>query len=184
MTTTTPAGAARHYDRNTIRYHWLSALLVVLLWVSAQFIDYFPKGPSRWNMLGVHMSMGVALAVILACRLRWKRGGRAAAGFGPLPESNAAARAGHLLMYVTLAAVVFLGFANAWVRGEHIFNFMQLPEFDPGNKPLRKAAGLVHAWGAHALLILAGLHALVALVHQYVLRDRLLERMLPAPGRR
>jgi cytochrome b561 len=42
----------------------------------------------------------------------------------------------------------------------------------------------VHAWGAHTLLILAGLHALVALVHQYVLRDRLLERMLPAPGRR
>jgi cytochrome b561 len=176
-----PVQVPLHYDRKTIHYHWVSAVLVVLLWLSAQFIDYFPKGPSRWNMLGVHMSMGVALAAIVAFRLRWKRLARAGQ---PLPVSSPLASAGHVLLYVALMVAIALGFANAWIRGEHVFNFFQLPAFDPGNKPLRKAAGQVHELAAYAILALAGVHAVVAFFHQYWLRDRLMERMLPSTGKK
>jgi cytochrome b561 len=172
-----------HYHRKTIRLHWVSAVLVVLLWLSAQFIDYFPKGPSRWNMLGVHMSMGVALLVIMIVRIQWRMRPRATAGAGTEPESSTPARCGHVLMYLVLMLAIALGLANAWVRGEHVFNFFQLPAFDPGNKPLRAAAGRVHELAAYAILALAGLHAAIALFHQYVLRDRLLERMVGTSGR-
>ena len=42
----------------------------------------------------------------------------------------------------------------------------------------------VHELLAHALLILASLHALAALVHHYVLKDDTLRRMLPGGGSR
>ena len=176
--------APLHYDRKTIWFHWVTAALVVLLWLSAQFIDYFPKGPSRWNMLGVHMSMGVALAVIVACRMRWKRLARRDPLVGPLPASSSLASAGHALMYLVLVVTIVLGFANAWVRGEWVFNFFQIPAFDPGNKPLRAAAGQVHLIAAYTILALAGVHALIAFFHQYALRDRLMERMIPSTGKK
>ena len=171
-----------HYDRKSIWFHWATAVLVALLWLSAQFIDYFPKGPSRWNMLGVHMSMGVALTVIFACRIRWKRVRTGLAG--PLPVSSPLASAGHSLMYVALLLAIVLGFANAWVRGEWVFNFFRLPAFDPGNKPLRALAGQAHELAAYAILALAGVHAVIAFFHQYVLRDRLMERMIPSTGKK
>ena len=173
-----------HYDRKTIWFHWVTAVLVVLLWLSAQFIDYFPKGPSRWNMLGVHLSMGVALAVIVACRMRWKRIVRRNASVGPLPVSSPLASAGHALMYLVLVVTIALGVANAWVRGEWVFNFFQIPAFDPADKSLRKVAGQVHLIAAYTILALAGVHALIAFFHQYALRDRLMERMIPATGKK
>jgi cytochrome b561 len=173
---------ARHYHRKTIWLHWVSAVLVVLLWLSAQFIDYFPKGPSRWNMLGVHMSMGVALLVIMIVRIQWRARPRAAIMPAAEPQSGTLARCGHVLMYLVLMSTIALGFANAWVRGEHVFNLFQLPAFDPGNKPLRATAGRVHELAAYAILALAGLHAIIAFFHQYVLRDRLMERMIPTTG--
>jgi cytochrome b561 len=176
--------APLHYDRRTIWFHWVTAVLVVLLWLSAQFIDYFPKGPSRWNMLGVHMSMGVALAVIVACRMRWKRIVRQNTSMGPLPVSSPLASAGHALMYLVLVVTIVLGFANAWVRGEWVFNFFQIPAFDPANKPLRNVAGQVHLVAAYTILALAGVHALIAFFHQYALRDRLMERMIPSTGKK
>lgn len=173
-----------HYDRKSIWFHWVTAVLVVLLWLSAQFIDYFPKGPSRWNMLGVHMSMGIALFIIFVCRIRWKRAARSDRSVGPLPVSSKVASAGHALMYVVLLVAIVLGFANAWVRGEWVFNLFQLPAFDPGNKPLRALAGQAHELAAYAILALAGVHAVIAFFHQYVLRDRLMARMIPATGKK
>ena len=40
-----------------------------------------------------------------------------------------------------------------------------------------------HEWIGWAIIILALIHALAALYHHYVLKDRVLERMLPPVGR-
>ena len=46
-------------------------------------------------------------------------------------------------------------------------------------RALRRSTAELHETLATALLILAGLHALVALAHHYILRDGVLRRMLP-----
>ena len=38
----------------------------------------------------------------------------------------------------------------------------------------------IHTWLGDAILWVAGLHALAALFHHFVLKDRVLESMLPA----
>jgi cytochrome b561 len=171
---------AESYDRTTIRLHWATAFLVCWQWGQAHLIDLVTAGgtPGRRAMVGLHVLGGLLLLAVLLARLAWRhRGGirlAHAAGWEGL-----AARAGHLALYALLAAVVGLGLWLEWVRGDNLFGLVQVPAFDPGNRALRRAAGDWHELAANALLVLAGLHALVALAHHYIRRDGVLRRMLP-----
>jgi len=173
-----PQSLPDRYDRTTILLHWLTALLVVLLWGSAQIIDFFAKGPPRWNMLGVHMTLGVALTCVILVRIFWRlsAGHRLATVPGML---GMVARFAHLGLYALILAQLVLGFANAWVRGDHVYTWFVIPAFDPADKVLRKDVGELHDLFANLILIVAGLHAAAGLFHHYFLRDGVLRRMLP-----
>lgn len=173
------AATTSAYDAGTILLHWLTAGLVVLQWVGAQYIDAFPRGPLRVDARSVHIVVGLALAVVLMARITWRQsGGRVLA-----PHANAAvrlaAKAMHGLLYLLLAAVLVAGLANAWERGDHIFGLFQIASFAPGDKALRGLIERIHEWLADAMLVAAGLHALAGLAHSLVWRDGTLARMLP-----
>jgi cytochrome b561 len=163
------------YDGRTILLHWVTALLVGMLWLSAQFIDFFPKGPSRWNMLGVHMVMGVTLGLLIATRIAWRRSSRSSR-----PRTGSPlARSFHLLLYALVVCAVLLGLWNAWARGEHVFGLFQIPAFDPSSKAIRKWAGDQHKLVANALLLLSLAHAAMGVAHHFIFKDGVLRRMLP-----
>lgn len=171
--------AAEVYDPLTIVLHWLTAVLVVLQWVGAHYIDAFPRGPLRVDARSVHIVVGMALVAVVVARIGWRRtGGRVLdAHDGALIRYGA--RAMHALLYVALAAVLAAGVANAWVRGDSIFGLFHVPSFAPGDKALRAQIGDLHGWLANALLVAAGFHGLACLVHGLALRDRVLARMVP-----
>lgn len=167
------------YDKRSIVLHWATALLIGLLWLSAQFIDFFPKGPSRWNMLGLHMVMGVTLGLLIAARIAWRRSSRS---FRPSISAGAGAalaRGLHLLLYILVVCTVLLGLWNAWARGEHVFELFQIPAFDPADKAIRKWAGNLHKLVANTLLLLSLAHATMGVAHHVFFKDGVLRRMLP-----
>ena len=169
--------ASLHYDATTIHLHWVTAGLVVLLWCLGQTIDWFGQGMPRIAARGTHITLGAVLGLILCYRLWWRAGaGRRLppAGSGLLQHL---ATIVHYLLYVVLIAVVLLGLANTWVRGDNIFNLFAIPAFDPANKVLRHQVGDLHALGANVLLVVAGLHASAALMHHFVVNDAVLRRM-------
>jgi cytochrome b561 len=165
------------YDRRTIYLHWMSAILVLLLWGVAQVIDLFPRGAPRIAARSVHIVLGVVLAVVVVRRLLW----RALSGRRLPPPYDGyrgqAVRLSHALLYATLVAVIVLGIANAWARGDSIFGLFSVPKLLPEHPMLKPAVGRLHKTGANALMILALMHGLAALVHHYILRDALLQRM-------
>ena len=167
------------YDRTTIQLHWMTAGLVALLWGIAQIIDFFPRGQPRTTIRSMHILLGVILAVTLVTRIIWRaRSGRRL----PLPEPGFigySAKIVHYGLYVLLAATVVLGVANVWVRGDSIFGLFSVPRYATSDKILRHTVGDLHGTFANAILIVAGLHALAALTHHYVLHDSMLRRMLP-----
>lgn len=168
-----------HYDAKTIRLHWITATLVVLLWCIGEIIDWFPRGAPRVNARSVHISLGVILGLVLLYRIWWRstQGTRLpAAETGRL---QSLATAVHFLLYAGVLAAVVLGLANVWVRGDTIFNLVSVPKFDPANRPLRETVEEIHELLAHAVLILAAMHAAAALVHHYLWKDNVLRRMLP-----
>jgi cytochrome b561 len=167
------------YDRRTIQLHWATALLVGLLWGIAQIIDLFPRGAPKIAVRSVHIVLGVLLGVLLLMRIVWRsRSSRR------LPTANDGvvgqiAGLVHWALYAGLASVVLLGITTAWARGDSIFSLLQIPKLYPANPQLKPTIEYLHKTFANALLILAGAHALAALVHHFVLRDGVLRRMLP-----
>jgi cytochrome b561 len=178
------AAEASHYDSISIRYHWITAASVLVLWGIAEVIDDFPRGTPRVTVRSLHILLGIFLALLLLGRIYWRlRHGRrlahASAGvFG------FAARAMHYILYLGLVATIGLGIANVWIRGDRFFGLFTVPSLAPGDRDLRHFVEELHENFANGLLILAGLHACAGLVHHFVLRDSVLRRMLPDRARR
>ena len=173
------AQTPQRYDRTTVRLHWITAGLVVLLWLLGQTIDWFPRGDARVYARSTHIVLGAVLVVVVAWRIYWRATGGRRLPTTELGRLRAAATVGHFLLYLLVVATLLFGLANACERGDNIFNLFRLPAFDPDNRALR---GFIEDWHgnlADALLILAGVHALAGLVHHYVLKDRVLGRMRP-----
>jgi cytochrome b561 len=174
------SSSAARYDLPTIWFHWLVALLIPIQWGSAQVIDLFPQGMPRIDARSVHISIGLLIGVLLAMRIFW----RAAHGrILPPAEGVIAqllAKTMHYTLYMLLIGVVFTGIFLVYVRGDNFFGLFTVPAFDPGNKALRHNIGELHGTIANIILILAGFHAAIALIHHYLWRDGILLRMLPA----
>ena len=166
------------YDTATIVFHWLTAGLVAVLWIVGKTVD-FPSGAWRVDYRSVHIMLGFALALILMARLGW----RVWRGLTMPPDRHrllvAAAKAMHWVLYLLLFATVAVGMTYEFARGDSLFNLFRMPSFAHGNRALIHWIGGYHALAANAVLILAGLHALAALSHHYVMRDDVLARMAP-----
>lgn len=166
------------YDRTTISLHWITAGLVVVLWIIGQTADWLPDGPLHTDYWSIHVVLGFALAAVIAWRMIWRNsGGRRlpAADTGVL---HLAAEATHYGLYILLLVVIVLGIINAYVRGYNLFDLVSLPQI--GDRAMRKPITHWHGFAANLLLVLAGLHAAAALFHHYIIGDKVLARMAPA----
>jgi cytochrome b561 len=85
------------------------------------------------------------------------------------------------LLYILLVAEAALGFAFRWGAGRpmEFFGAGIPPLIGEIAKPLRHQLREFHEWIGWAIIIIAALHAASALYHYYVLKDRVLKRMLP-----
>ena len=170
---------AMRYDRTTIFFHWAIALLVIIQWLGAQTIDWFPAGSLRVDARSAHITLGLLLAALLVARILWRRTrGRR------LPSADegvlkVAAKGTHWGLYALLVAMVLVGMLLAWTRGDNIFNLFSIPAYDSTNRALPHQVQEIHATIGWLILTLAGLHASAALVHRYLWHDGLLGRMLP-----
>ncbi|HYG43923.1 MAG TPA: cytochrome b [Bordetella sp.] len=168
------------YDPGTIVLHWLTALLVVALFAMAQVWESMPHGtPMRKSLQGLHVSLGLLLTAVIVLRMAWRAtGGQrlAPASHGVLQVS---AKTMHYALYLLLAAQIVLGFLFRWAQGEPFtfFGWFSIPKLLPLTRDQRHVFGDLHNLVAWLIIVLAGLHALAALFHHYLLRDGLLRRM-------
>lgn len=166
-----------NYDAITIYLHWLTAILIVVLWLLAMTDNWVPRGPQRDAMKSLHIFFGFAAVLVTATRVFWR------STFGNrLPPANAgflhaASQAVHYLLLVLLVTVLVTGIVNASYRGSSVFGLWHVPQFGSGDRAIRRSLKEWHEWAAHILLIVAGFHAAAALVHHFIWRDSLMDRM-------
>jgi cytochrome b561 len=173
-----------NYDGVAIALHWAVALLVFANFALAQTWDWFPK-PTRELMEDTHMSFGVLLTAAIIVRLiwRWIPGHQMSsleAGW-----MRIASKSVHYLLYALLVAEATLGFAFRWGAGRpmEFFGGGIPPLIGVMDKALRHDLREIHEKIGWGIVIIALLHAAAALYHHYGLKDRVLERMLPAARR-
>lgn len=175
---------AARYDNFSILLHWATAALIILLWIIAQVIDDFARGAPRMMVRSVHIALGVALAVVIVARLAWRASPRRRAPLAEAGLLGTAARIIHYGLYALVIVTIALGITNVWARGDTIFGLFTVPKLSPGNAGLKETVEDVHEWFGNALLIVAALHAAAGLFHRFVLKDEVLQRMLPLRVRR
>lgn len=193
---------ATRYDSISQVLHWTTALLVLVLLVigKAGIVDLEHAGSAGFMW---HGSLGVLVLVLVAARFLWRL-------LSPPPElpstmrrmGRIAARTMHVSLYVLLIALPLSGWLAASSEGSHInfFNVATLPRWEravpveagsaavPRTQAAPAAAGEesedfaeeLHDLLSDALILLVSLHILAALKHQFVDRDGLIRRMLPA----
>jgi cytochrome b561 len=158
--------------------HWITAGLVVGLWIIGQTADWIPDGPINTDYWSVHVVLGFVFAFVIAWRIIW----RITAGRRLPPADVGAlqvlAKVVHYGLYALLVVVIVLGITNAFVRGYNLFDVVSLPQI--GDRAMRKPITQWHGLAANVLLALAAVHAAAGLFHHYVMRDRVLGRMGPA----
>ena len=183
LDTTTPIAAgegAASYDGIAIALHWITAFLVIANFTLGVTWDWFAR-PVKQFMESTHMSFGVLLTVAVLARIVWQLipGHRIAsleAGWTRL-----AARATHYLLYALLVAEAALGFIFRWGAGRPMtfFGTGIPPLIGEIARPDRRLLRELHEWIGWTIAIVALGHALYAFYHHYVLKDRVLARMLP-----
>ncbi|MFA5530225.1 MAG: cytochrome b [Thiohalomonadaceae bacterium] len=173
---------AHRYGAVSVALHWVVALVVFALfglglWMTS--LTYYDP----WYRLGPwwHKSIGVVLFAVVLLRLGWRLW---SVHPHPLPNHRPWERVGarlvHGLLYLLLLAVMVSGYliSTADGRALGVFDLFAIPATVTGLENQEDVAGQVHLVLASTLVGLAALHALAALKHSLIDKDRTLARML------
>lgn len=166
----------RRYSTLMIAVHWLTAICVAAAWLLGEGGRMVRQSPPSW-----HFAFGLAVLVLVLPRLIARlAGGASALDPEGSPLLRAGARIGHAVLYALLVALPLSGWYAASSMGVPVRLWgVTLPALAT---PTLGGGGLIgdlHSTGGNVLLILAGLHGLMALYHHFVLRDDTLRRMSP-----
>jgi len=160
--------------------HWLTLALFVGLFLLGWYRGLLPA-EMRGGALQLHKSFGITVLILTMARLAW----RFAAGVPAVPADipvwqRFAARVSHIVLYLLLLAQPMVGWlwSSANTRVIDFYFLFQLPWLIGPDKDLSHTLGHLHTLIADALLVVIGLHAVAALYHHFVRRDRVLLGML------
>ena len=143
--------------------------------------DWFAK-PTRQAMESVHISLGVLLTAVIVARLVWRLIPGHQVSSLQIGWVKLASKGVHYLLYLLLVAQATTGFVFRWAQGHSVefFGLFGIPgPIGELARPQRRQLHELHEWIGWAIIIIALLHALAALYHHYVLKDRVLVRILP-----
>lgn len=171
--------AGMTYDRVARSLHWAIAAMVIANIALGVFHDPWGK---LFPAMPIHKAIGLTVLALTLGRIGWRLTHRPP----PLPASmrgweQGAARVTHLAFYLLLLVLPLTG----WVMssaGEYSLTWFWL--FDVPKFAVTRADTIVGlSRGSHGVLgllfgALAAVHVAAALRHHFILKDRVLRRML------
>ncbi|WP_373487955.1 cytochrome b [Blastomonas sp.] len=170
------------YSTASITLHWLMLLLLVAVFAAMELREFYPKGSDTRELFkSWHYTLGLTVFVLV-----WLRILARVLTLTPRPLHEPAwrsvpARAAHLALYAFMVVMPLAGWALLSAEGDSIlFWGLSLPALIPANEVLGVQIKYLHQLGGDILFWLIAFHAAASLLHHYVLKDRLLNRMLPA----
>ena len=166
------------YPRVLIVLHWLMALLILAAWFTGE------GGRSvRENPPLLHFLLGLAVLTLILPRLVLRLALGAPAPTATSPLLRRAAALGHGVLYAFMIGLPLTGWYAASRLGVpvNVFGYT-LPSLTAAVQGSPGLIAELHETGGTLILILAGLHAAIAVWHQVVLRDGTLRRMSLSAG--
>ena len=178
------------YTRTAMVLHWLVALLILSNVILIYLVEYVPDERVRW-VIDTHKSTGITVLGLAILRLLW----RFAHKPPELPGSYArwerrASSVAHGLLYSLIFIIPLSGWLHdsAWKNAAafplKLYGLVPWPrigwimEMDPATRlQLHGAFGALHEYAGYVLFALLALHIAGALKHQFVDKQKQLQRM-------
>lgn len=170
-----------HYGNTAKVLHWLVVALLAVQFPIGWFMPDVHAGPPG-SAMTLHISFGTSILLLVLLRFVWRLA-HPVAPESSLPRwQRVTSEAVHWLLYALVLATTVSGWLFTSFRGWSVSYFYLVP------LPMlaHKSADGVHAidgWHQVAewmLLTIIGIHVAAALVHIFIYRDRIMQRMLPS----
>lgn len=171
---------AKYLSKPTIILHWLIAIAFLVVIGLGLYMEELPRGPEKFEIMGLHKSLGFAFLFLAVIRLGWRiREGAIPA----INDSNAwqeklAKGVHHFLLLATILMPVS-GLMMS-IGGGHGVDFFG-SEIVPATEKIEWLGGLgheIHGIVANIAILAVLLHVAGAIKHQVIDKDGLLTRML------
>lgn len=179
------------YHKVAILLHWLIGLFIIANLALGLLLDDIPDD-NKFLAFTIHKSLGLSVLVLTLVRIYWRLTHKAP----DYPASFAGwelkvAKVTHFILYVLMLGIPLSGWLLVSASPRNIptnffglFIWPQIPGMQgfADQKATAESIGDVHSLLAYAMLVLLFLHIAAALRHKFILKDSLVERMLPGKG--
>ena len=161
-------------------FHWLIVALLLVQYLIGWLMPDIHRGPPGIPMI-FHISFGILILMLIVLRFAWRLAHPVVPESSLPPWQQLSSEAVHWLLYGLVMATTVTGWVFASFRGWGVsFFFMTpIPMLAAENAAAGKAIDGLHQAMGWALLAVIGIHVASALVHIFVYRDRIMQRMLP-----
>jgi cytochrome b561 len=171
------------YPASSKWLHWLVAISVLVTIPVGLILPYLQPGPTQDGLYNFHKSIGVVILVLMVLRIinRFAIGAPASEP-GLEPWKRTVSSAVHGSLYLLLVVQPILGYwANsAFGASTPVFGVFELPPLVAQNEDLATRLFALHRWVGVAIALIAAMHIAAALQHYFVIKDGVLQRMLPS----
>ena len=170
------------YGSISIMLHWFMLILMIATYTFIECRVFFEKGTDTRDLFKMwHFMLGLSVLCMVLVRIYFRFTQETPKITPSLNNIQAkAAKLGHVLLYVLMVGLPLSGWFMLSAFGKPIpFFGLELPPLTSVDKALGGSIHDIHELVGTIGYYLIGLHALVALLHHYVMKDDTLLRMLP-----
>ncbi len=173
--------STHNYGIVSILLHWLSAVTLIFLFALGVYMtglgyydEWYHKGPA------LHISLGILIFFATLLRLLWRKTNTTPQDLSPGKAANLTAKLIKIFLYILIFIVAISGYLITTAEGQaaDVFGWIGVPasiELEANQVDL---AGEIHEYAAWLIIIIATLHAVAALLHHFVFKDKTLKRMI------
>ncbi len=173
--------ALNRYSRTAVWLHWIIAILIITNIGLVELSEDLSR-EARAPYMDLHKAIGISVLVFSLLRLIWRFGHKPP----PLPDGMAGwqrllASTTHFLFYVLMIGLPLSGWIwmSTYPAPIGFFGLFEIPLWPvEGQKALQEILHEGHEIGGRIMFLLIILHVAAAFYHQFLLRDKLLNRML------
>ena len=171
---------AMEYGPTHKALHWIIVALIAAQYAVGSAMPHIGNDTLDEGLVAWHFSIGAAIMFFIVVRLIWRIARPVALADMPVWQTYAA-NFTHTGLYVLVLTMTILGWAGVSYRGwtVKLFGVVPLPALAAKGTPWAHTAGDIHNILVYVLLAFIIVHLGGAALHYFVIRDRVLQRMLP-----
>jgi cytochrome b561 len=173
--------ARLQYGTTAKVFHWLIVALLLVQYSIGWLMPDIHGGMKPGDAMTFHISIGTTILVLIVLRFAWRLAHPVALESSLPPWQRLSSEAMHWLLYALVLATTVTGWLFASYRGWSLsyFYLAPLPMLVAEDAAAVKAFDGWHQAMEWTLLAVIGIHIATAIVHIFIYRDRIMQRMLP-----